>query len=454
MLREDPPGVTRRQKRVLILVENLPVPFDRRVWLEATTLQQHGYAVSVICPTGDRYPAGHECLDGVHIYRYTLPETGIGFLAYVREYAVAMVKTLWLSLKVTARHGFDVIHACNPPDLFFLIAWLYKPFGKKFVFDQHDLSPETYRVQRRGREGLVYRVLLLLERLTYATADMVIATNESIRGFAHRRGRVPRQRTFVVRTGPDFQRMRIVPADSALKRGAAYLVCYLGVMGPQDGVDYALRAAAWIIHQRRRRDVKFTFIGSGDMLPQLKDLAAGLGVNGEVCFTGRVSDEDLVTYLSTADLCISPDPLNGLNEYHTMNKTLEYMAIGKPQVAFDLAEMRISAGDAAVYARPNSVEDFGQKILELLDDSVRRDQMSREARRRIEEELGWQHTHRCLLDAYQWLFDRGSSASVQEPARAIVRPSVHQPGRARRTDGDDRTTARTVDPGRQDSPRG
>lgn len=406
--------------RILILVENLPVPFDRRVWLEATTLHRAGYVVSVICPTGKRYPAGYELLEGVHIHRYDLPNTGIGFFAYVREYAVSLLKTLWLSFKVARRPGFDLIHACNPPDLFFLIAWLYKPFGKKFVFDQHDLSPETYRVQRQGREGLIYRLLLILERLTYATADVVIATNESIRGFAHGRGHVPDDRIFTVRTGPDFERLRIVSEESALKRGARYLVCYLGVMGPQDGVDYALRAAAWILHQRRRRDISFTFIGSGDVLPQLERLANELELGSHVHFTGRISDEELVKHLSTADLCLSPDPQNGLNEYHTMNKTLEYMAMGKPQVAFDLAEMRVSAAEAAVYARPNDVEDFGRHVIALLDDPARRQAMGRAARRRIEEFLGWEHTHRNLLDAYAWLF------SEKRPRRVGVAAAQQQ----------------------------
>lgn len=391
-------------KHILILVENLPVPFDRRVWLEATALRDAGYGVSVICPASERYGPGYEFLEGVHIYRYRLPETGVGFAAYAREYAVAMLQTLRLSVKVWYLRRFDAIHACNPPDLFFLVALLYKLFGTKFVFDQHDLSPETYMVQRKGRKDIVYRILLWLERLTYATADVVIATNESIRGFALGRGHVPPEHVFIVRTGPDFRRLHVVEADVALKQGARHLVCYLGVMGPQDGVDYGLRAAAWIVHHQQRPDVHFTFIGKGDALPQLKQLTADLGLEPYVTFTGRVSDEDLVRYLSTADVCISPDPENGLNEYHTMNKTLEYMAMGKPQVAFDLAEMRVSAGDAADYARPNEIEDFGARVLALLDDPDRRAAMGACGRKRIEEELSWDHTHHHLLAAYSWLF--------------------------------------------------
>lgn len=390
--------------KILILVENLPVPFDRRVWLEATTLRDAGYGVSVVCPTGGRYSAGYELLEGIHVYRYELPSTGLGFLDYAREYAAALLNSFWFSLKVWRRHGFDLIHACNPPDLYFLLAWFYKPLGKRFVFDQHDLSPETYRVQRNGRKGLIYRLLLLLEKLTYITSDMVIATNESIRSFACQRGGVSDNRVFVVRTGPDFERLRIVPAVQTLKRGAEYLVCYVGVMGPQDGVDYGLRAADWVIHQQGRRDVHFAFIGSGDALPYLGSLVDELDLGEYVTFPGRIPDSDLITYLSTADVCISPDPQNELNEYHTMNKTLDYMAMGKPQVAFDLAEMRVSAGDAAVYARPNDVEEFGRHILALLDDPSRREAMGQLGLKRIEKELGWEHTHKNLLNAYRWLF--------------------------------------------------
>jgi glycosyltransferase involved in cell wall biosynthesis len=388
---------------ILILVENLPVPFDRRVWLESTTLRDAGYVVSVICPTGDRYPAGYECVDGIHVYRYELPPTGLGFVDYAREYTAAMVNTLGLSLKVLRRHGFDIIHACNPPDLFFSIAWLYKPFGKRFVFDQHDLSPETYRVQRHGREGLVYRMLLFLERLTYATADMVIATNESIRGFARQRGRVPDERIFTVRSGPDFEHLNLVPPDPTIRQDARHLICYAGVMGPQDGVDYGLRAAEWIVHRQGRQDVHFVFVGGGDVLPELKRLADELGLNGHVTFTDWVPHDVLIAYVASADVCISPDPRNGLNEYYTMNKTLEYMAMGKPQVTFDLEEMRVSAGDAALYALPNDVEDFGRHILALLDDPLQRESMGVIGRDRIKKELGWAHTHQNLLEAYGWL---------------------------------------------------
>ncbi len=252
--------------RVLILVENFPVPFDRRVWLEATALRDADYLVSVICPDGGLYSPGYEYLDGIHVYRYKLSSADSGFWPYAREYATAMVKTLMLSCKIIRRHGFDVIHACNPPDLFFLIGWFFRPLGKRFVFDVHDLSPETYRVQNKGREGIFYRVLLLLEWLSFASADVVVVTNESVRRFARVRGRVGDERLFVVRTGPDFQRLKILPSQPELRCGARYLVVYVGVMGPQDGVDYALRAAKWLVCHRNRRDIHFAFVGSGPML--------------------------------------------------------------------------------------------------------------------------------------------------------------------------------------------
>ena len=395
--------------KILILVENLPVPFDRRVWLASTTLRDAGYQISVICPTGDRYPEGYECVDGVHVYRYELPPTGLGFADYVREYTVALVKTLRLSIWALRRHGFDAIHACNPPDLFFLIAWLYKPFRKKFIFDQHDLSPETYRVQRRGREGLVYRVLLLSERLTYATANMVIVTNETIRGIARRRGHVPNDKIFTVRSGPDLKGLKIGGKVPALEHDAKYLVCYAGVMGPQDGVDYGLRAAEWIVHSQGRQDVHFVFVGGGEVLPDLKHLADELGLQDHVSFTGWVAYDVLMSYVAAADVCMAPDPKNGLNECYTMNKTLEYMAMGKPQVAFDLVEARVSAGEAALYARPNDVEEFGRQVLTLLDDPTRREEMGVIGRERIEQELGWVHSQRKLLDAYEWLLGKKGS---------------------------------------------
>ena len=414
-------------RRVLILVENLPVPFDRRVWLEALTLAEAGWTVSVICPKGqDRSTESYERLDGIDIYRFALPATSTGVFSYVREYTVAFAKTLWLVGKVLRRGGLDVIHATNPPDLYFIIALLLKPFGKRFVFDQHDLSPETFAVQSDNRPRPIvfgiYWMLRLLERLTYATANVVISTNESVKDIALRRGHVSPERMFVVRSGPDRDRLYAVPVDETLRAGKQHLICYVGVMGLQDGVDYLLRAVHWMVATQHRNDFRVALIGDGDHAPTLKSMVKELRLDEVVTFTGRVSDEDLRRYLSAAAVCVSPDPKNGLNEHHTMNKVLDYMAMGKSQVAFDLKETRRSAGGAALYATPNSHEEMGRKILQLLDDPDLRRQLGERGRKRISNGLGWEHTRTELVRAYEYLSDGNPSNagtwSAQDGSRA------------------------------------
>lgn len=388
---------------VLFLVENLPLPFDRRVWLEATTLRDQGFTVSAVSPAGKGYPAGYELRDGIHLYRYRLPTTGQGFWHYLREYTVAIVSSARLAGRAFRRHRFDVIHGCNPPDLFFLIAWLFRPIGVRYVFDQHDLSPETFRAQFGDRRRAVYAVLRWLEWLTYRSAHLVIATNESVRRIAIERGGVPPDRVLVVRTGPDVERLHLVPPCPELKRGRRFLVCYLGVMGKQDGVDCALRAARRVLEPGAELDTHFAFVGDGDHAPVLRELAQQLGLESHVEFPGRISDAELRRYLSTADVCISPDPANGLNEFHTMNKTLEYMAMGRAQVAFDLAETRASAGAAALYAPANDEAAFAEHIVRLLRDGELRRQLGAEGERRVRTELSWDHTGRALVTAYRTL---------------------------------------------------
>lgn len=388
--------------RVLILVENLPVPFDRRVWLEATTLRDAGYEVSVICPKGeDQHRESYIRLENISIYRYELPLLGSGFVTYLVEYGVAMLMSLLLSVRVFRREGFDIIHACNPPDLFFIIGAIYKLLGRKFIFDQHDLSPETFYIRFGGRFRPVFKLMLLLEWLTYKTADLVITTNESMKDFAQTRGGVPAGRVFIVRTGPDVARLHPVPAEPELKRGKRFLVAYLGVMGPYDGVDMALYAAREVVHTHGRRDVQFTFIGKGDKTREFQQLAHALGIQEYVEFPGRISDADVRRYLSTADICLSPDPANGLNEFNTMNKTMEYMAMARPVVAFDIRETRYSAQDAALYAQPNDTSQMAQRIIELLDNPELRERLGQIGEQRVRLELGWEHTHRTLLAAYE-----------------------------------------------------
>jgi glycosyltransferase involved in cell wall biosynthesis len=387
---------------VLIIVENLPVPFDRRVWQEATTLQAAGYVVSVICPTGKGHDQRRETLHGVHVYRYRLPLEGDGLMGYVVEYTWALVAQFLLALRVLRERGFDAIHACNPPDNIFLIGAFFKLFGKRFLFDHHDINPELFEA-KFGRRGLLHRLLLVLERLTFMTADVSIATNESYRDIAIGRGRMDPRRVFVVRSGPDLSRVRPVEPNPALRMGRRYLIGYVGVMGQQEGIDYLLRAARIIVHELGRRDVHFGLVGGGTELEAMRRYAEELGVAEYVTFTGRIPDEPMLEMLSTADVCVNPDAANDMNDKSTMNKIMEYMALGKPVVQFDLTEGRRSAGEASLYARRNDEQDLASKLLELLDDEARRLRMGEFGRRRVENELQWSYEAPKLLAAYEAL---------------------------------------------------
>jgi glycosyltransferase involved in cell wall biosynthesis len=398
----------KRRRRVLILVENLPSPFDRRVWQEAGTLRDAGYTVSIICPQGRGYERRFEVIDDIHIHRYPLPVEGSGAAGYALEYAAALAWTFLLSLKVAFTRGFDVIHACNPPDLFAFIGAFFKPFGKKFLFDHHDLNPELYEA-KFGRRDLFYRTLLKLEYITFRTADVSIATNESYRRVAIERGRMAPERVFVVRSGPSLERLRILPADEKLKRGRRFLVGYLGVMGRQEGIHHLLEAARHIVRGLGREDVHFGLVGGGTALEELKALAARLGIEQYVTFTGRVPDAQMLAMLNTSDVCVNPDLANEMNDKSTMNKVMEYMALAKPIVQFDLTEGRYSAQQASLYARRNDPVDLGAKIVELLDDPARRAAMGEFGRRRVENELEWRHEAPKLLEAYAALWDEGTA---------------------------------------------
>ena len=400
-------------KRVLVLVENLPSPFDRRVWQEAATLRDAGYSVSIVCPTGKGCERRFERIEGIDIWRYHLPVEGSGALGYLAEYASALAKSFFLSLRIAFGRGFDIVHACNPPDLFFLIGGFYKLLGKKFVFDHHDASPELYEA-KFGRKDLLWKIMLWLEKLTFRTADICIATNESYRRIALERGAMAPEKVFVVRSGPSLERMQILPPKNELKRGRKYLVGYVGVMGRQEGIDYLLRAAAHIVHDLGRSDVHFGLVGGGTSLEEMRRLAGELGIAEYVTFTGRVPDAELLAMLNTAEVCVNPDAANAMNDISTMNKVMEYMALGKPIVQFDLAEGRFSAREASLYARRNNAFDFASKILELLQNPKKRQAMGELGRRRVLEELEWRHEAPKLLAAY---------ASLQ----GLVRPDLRRP---------------------------
>jgi len=392
--------------RVLHLSENLTLPFDRRVWLELTALRAAGYEVSAICPMGEGFTAEYEVLGGIHVWRYPAPPPTAGFVSYAWEFLYCWLQTLRLTFTVFARRGFDVIHSANPPDTFWAIALPFKAAGVKYVFDHHDLCPELYlsRFGERRAGSLPHRLLQWLERMQFACADLVISTNESYRQVALERGHKRRDQVRVVRSGPSRERFATVRSpDPGLKHGQRFLVAYLGVMAPQDGVDHLLRAAHVLVSERGRSDVAFTLIGAGDSFAELKQLACSLGLDGVCRFTGRVPDAEVERVLATADVCVSPDPLNPLNDVSTMNKVLEYMACAKPVVCFDLREHRASAGDGALYAEPNRDDDLAAQIERLLEDPDLCQRLGAYNRRRFLDTLAWEHNAGELLRAYEGL---------------------------------------------------
>jgi glycosyltransferase involved in cell wall biosynthesis len=398
-------GVSARP-RILIIVQNLPVPFDRRVWLECKALTAAGYEVSVVCPKGKNDPL-REVLDGVTLLKYRPYAPGGGALGFVLEYAYSFVATARLVLRARCDGKFQVVQACNPPDIFWPIARLLRRRdNSRFVFDHHDLCPELYDSRFPDKSALPKRGLLALERATFHTADHVVSTNASYAEIAMRRGGKTAAQFTVVRTGPDPDRLRRTPAVPALKRGRQHLVAYIGVMGPQDGVDLAIRAASHVVRDLGRKDVSFTFMGGGDSWEELVALRDELGLQEYVELPGRVPDDTVLEVLSTAAVGLSPDPKNPLNDVSTMNKTLEYMAFGLPVVAFDLKETRVSAGDAAVYIMSGDLAAYARAVVELLDDDAKRAEMGRAGRVRIEEELGWPHQRDAYVGVYDALIGR------------------------------------------------
>lgn len=405
-----------------MLLENNAFPYDRRVLMEATALTDAGYRVTVISPALPGQP-WHEVHDGVRAYRFPAPPASQGILGYLWEYGYSMTAAFALSLLVFARHGFDVVHAHNPPDTFVFIAAFYKCFGVRFVFDHHDLSPEMYYARFEGKGGkgnrFIYATLVWLERLTCRVADRVIATNESYKAIEMQRDRVPEGRISIVRNGPNLERVRRVPPDPDLRRKAKTIIGYVGVMGFQDGVDYLLRALAHLVNDLRRPDFFCVLIGTGDAWTRLRALTTELRLDEHVWLTGLISDADVLRYLSTADICVDPDPSNPFTDRSTMTKMMEYMALEKPIVAFDLPEHRFTAQEAAVYVRPNDELAFARALAALMDEPDRRRLMGSFGRRRVESVLCWHFSVPHLLETYKAVFPDGS---VGEAARLRERP--------------------------------
>ena len=413
----------RLPQRVLIVVQNLPVPLDRRVWLECQALRAAGYGVSVICPMGPGDPP-FEVLDGVRIHKYPPPPAAEGVRGYLYEFAYCWLRTARLAVREYRRAGFGVIQACNPPDTYFALAALFRPLGVRFVFDHHDLCPEIYTARFGTHGNLLLRTLKLLERATFRLADHVISTNESYRDIAISRGGRRPETVTVVRSGPDLRRLTRVAPVPELKAGKPFLCSYLGIMGPQDGVDAVLDAAHVIVHEMGRRDCHFAILGFGDCLEELQTQAHHDGLDNFVTFTGRVGDDEVREYLSTADVGLSPDPKNAFNDLSTMNKTVEYMAFGLPVVAFDLKETHVSAAGAATYVRDGDVAAYAKEIVSLLDDPERRAAMGRTGRKRVVEALAWEHQAPIYVAVYRELLGPiPQLPSLLAPAAASAPPA-------------------------------
>lgn len=387
-------------RKVLIVVENLPLPFDRRVWQEAKTLHAAGAVVSVICPTGKGFEKRYELIDGIHIHRHSLPIDASGALGFLLEYGAALFWETVLAWKIFLTRGFHVIQGCNPPDLIFLLAWQFRLFGVRYIFDHHDINPELYEA-KFGKRGFFWRLMVLFEWLTFKSARVSMATNQSYRRIAIERGGMAPEDVFVVRSGPDLRRLRRVDPVDKWRNGRRYMVGYVGVMGDQEGIDLLIDAAEHIVRTMGREDVQFCLVGGGPSLEKLKQMVLDRGLGDYLTFTGRAPDQDLFEVLSTADVGVNPDRVNTMNDLSTMNKIMEYMALGKPIVQFDVTEGRFSAQEASLYAAENDPVDMAKKIVALLEDPDRRATMGQYGRRRVEQELSWEHQIAPLLNAHQ-----------------------------------------------------
>lgn len=393
---------------VLMILENNPYPRDRRVYNEAMSLTRHGYQVSIICPRSQDQP-WVETVEGVQVYRFPMFEAPGGALGYVWEYGIAFTAIALLSLRVWLRHGFDIIHAHNPPDIFGVLAAFYRLFGKRFVFDHHDLSPEMYDAKYGDdARATVRRLLLYFEGVSFRMAHHVIATNESYRQIALERGGVSPEQVTVVRNGPDLERLYLTDPDPELRAQAGTLLGYIGIMSDQDGVDYLIRAVHHLVADLEQTDVRCIIMGYGDAMPQLRTLTTSLQLDDYIVFTGPIYGDTLRRYLSTVDICVDPDPSNPYNDRSTMIKIMEYMTFGKPTAAFDLPEHRFTAENAALYAAANDPLDLAHKIAILIDDPDLRAFLGTNGRQRVIDVLAWPHQEKLLLKAYASLTPRSS----------------------------------------------
>ncbi len=389
------------RRKTLIFIEDGSFTYDNRVISETKALVKAGWDVTVISPKYPCDPLYRKLGSRLRAYHYPKP-TAESVLGHLIEHSLSLLWGTALTLWVSLRHGFSVFHACNPMDILWLIALPYKLLGKKFIYDQHDLCPELWLSRRgQGGTGVLYRVLQVMEAASYKHADIVISTNETYKDVAVTRGGKDPDDVFVVRNGPDLRKFQPTYAERDSRKNGHLLVGYLGNMNPQDGVEYLLDAASEVVRGRGGSGISFVVIGGGSDYEHLRQKCGQMGLGDRVTFTGRIPDEEMIAHLSACDVCVQPDPLNALNDKSTMNKAMEYMALGKPVVAFDLKETRISCGDAALYAAPNDVEDLADKILSLADNPALRLQLGARGRARIEQVLSWSHSVPNLLAAYE-----------------------------------------------------
>ena len=388
-------------KHILVIIENLPAPFDRRVWQEACTLNDNGAHITIICPKMKGYTKSYECIEGIDIYRHPLPVEGAGPLGYLQEYGTALFFQFFLSWRIFLRRRFHIIHACNPPDLMFITALPFKLLGVKFVFDHHDINPELF-VSKYNKKGFFYFLMILFEKVTFKVSDYSIATNESYKEIALNRGKMHPDRVAIVRSGPDLSRLRLTTGNIIYKKGRKLLVGFVGVIGEQEGLDLLLESIVQIVRAKKRDDMQFAIIGDGTDLQRIKDLSRELDLDDFVDFYGRVSDEKLVDILNTADICVNPDKPTEMNNLSTMNKIMEYMSLKKPIVQFDLKEGKFSAQKASLYA--HNVSDFSEKIIKLADDEDLRKDMGEFGYNRVINDLNWNIEKKNLLKFYNKIF--------------------------------------------------
>jgi glycosyltransferase involved in cell wall biosynthesis len=388
-------------KHILVVIENLPAPFDRRVWQECTTLKENGAKVSIICPKMKGYEKSYELIDDIEIYRHPLKE-GKGAFGYLIEYTQAIFWEFILSWKIFFKKKFHVIHGCNPPDLIFITALFFKPFGVKYVFDHHDINPELY-ISKFDKKGFFYNLMIFFEKLTFKTANYSIATNESYKKIAIERGGMKEENVQVVRSGPRLDRLQLIDPIHKLKKGKKYLIGYIGVIGEQEGLDLLLESAKYILS--KRDDVHFGIVGGGTHLDEIIKLCANMELSDNFDFYGRVDDQTMLEVLNTADVCVNPDKPTAMNDLSTMNKIMEYMALKKPIVQYTLKEGKFSAQEASLYATNTDPIDFAEKIIQLLDNENLRLKMGELGYNRVIKELSWNYESKKLVSIYKKVFN-------------------------------------------------